>query len=281
MRYAATCTRCGLALPASTKAWWDGDDHTTTCLDCAQLASGDPDPTTTATPVDPEALREPSTPLEPGQAGASARAEYEKRHERRDARIDQRWGRLAGVVKFLSDDPQSTTAWGKGSDGERRLADRLAKRVGDRAVLLHDRKVPKTRGNIDHLAIAPSGIWVIDAKTYKGTVERRDKGGLFRTDYRLYVGGHDRTRLVEGLGWQVEAVRTALAGDDVAINAALCFIDAEWGLFSKPFQLNGAWVTWGKKLAELIATPGPLTGVDVLRVAARLATALPSAVPTT
>ena len=170
--------------------------------------------------------------------------EFDRRHRRREARIDQQWGRLAGVVKFLSDDPQSTRAWKKGSEGERRLAESLTKRVGDRAVLLHDCKVPKTRGNIDHIAVAASGVWVIDAKTYKGQVERRDKGGWFKTDYRLYVNRRDQTKLADGLGWQVEAVRSALGGAEAPIHAALCFIDAEWSLFAKPFQLHGAWVTW-------------------------------------
>jgi hypothetical protein len=107
---------------------------------------------------------EPSGSLATGQAGWSARREYEKRHERREQQIEKRWGPLAGVVKFLSDDPQSIKAWAKGSKGERQLADRLLREVGDRAVLLHDRKVPRTRGNIDHIAIAASGVWVIDAK---------------------------------------------------------------------------------------------------------------------
>ncbi|HLI45169.1 MAG TPA: nuclease-related domain-containing protein [Acidimicrobiales bacterium] len=218
-------------------------------------------------------------PPQAGKAGASAQREYERRHQRREARIDQRWGRLAPVVKFLSDDPQSTQVWARGSEGERRLAESLSRRVGDRAVLLHDRKVPKTRGNIDHLAIAASGVWVIDAKTYKGRVEQRDKGGWFTEDLRLYVDGRDRTKLVEGLGWQVEAVRHALTGSEVPVHAALCFIDAEWSLFAKPFQLHGAWITWGQKLAELIAADGPLSEVDVVRVADRLAAALPPMIP--
>ena len=62
---------------------------------------------------------------------------------------------------------------------------------------------------------------------------------------------------------------------------ALCFIEAEWKLFAKPFQQNGVWVTWAKKLAEMIAEPGPLTPDDVTHVADRLATALPPAVPAT
>jgi len=115
-------------------------------------------------------------------------------------------------VNFLSDDPQSITAWAKGSEAERRLAESLTRRVGDRAVLLYDRKVPKTRGNIDHMAVASSGVWVIDAKQCSGLVEKRDKGGLSKVDFRLYVNGRGRTKLVEGLGRQVEAVRVALAG---------------------------------------------------------------------
>jgi hypothetical protein len=242
-------------------------------MDCASDDDAEGDPTDPPIAVE-TALQAAPTPPHVGQAGASAQRAYEKRHQRREAKIDQRWGRFAGVVKFLSDDPQSTRAWAKGSEGERRLAESLTKRVGDRAVLLHDCKVPKTRGNIDHIAIAASGVWVIDAKTYKGLVERRDKGGWFRTDFRLYVDGRDRTKLADGLGWQVEAVRNALVGSDVPVHAALCFIDAEWKLLAKPFQLRDAWVTWGQELAEMIAADGPLSEVDVMHVADRLATAL-------
>jgi len=57
-----------------------------------------------------------------GLAGGSARHKYERLHQAREERIDRQWGRLSGVVKFLSDDPQSTRAWARGSEGERRLA---------------------------------------------------------------------------------------------------------------------------------------------------------------
>jgi hypothetical protein len=212
-----------------------------------------------------------------GEAGASARREHEKRHARREQRLEQDWGRLAGIVKFLTDDPQSTTAWAKGSEGERRLAARLTKLVGDRAVLLHDRRVPRTRGNIDHIAVAASGVWIIDTKNYKGLVEQRDVGRWFKTDNRLYVGGRDRTRLAEGLAWQIAAARTALGVADVPMHSALCFVEADWKLFAKPFRQDGVWVLWAKKLAEMIAAPGPLTKARVTAVAERLATALPSA----
>ena len=183
------------------------------------------------------------------------------------------------MVKFLSDDPQSITSWKKGSEGEHQLAAALERRIGDRVVLLNDRRVPRTRANIDHLVIASSGVWVIDAKNYKGTVEQRDKGRWLKTDMRLYVGGRDRTTKAEGLGWQIETVRTALDGADVPITGVLCFTDAEFRFFAKPFKQSGVWVTWAKRLVEMIAEPGPLTPEDVSRIGDGLASALPPQVP--
>ena len=206
--------------------------------------------------------------------GASAQRKFEGLHRRRSERINARWGRLAPVVNALIDDPQSTTAWAKGSDGEQRLAAHLSRVLGDRAILLHDRKVPHSQANIDHLAVASSGVWVIDAKNYTGKVERRDKGGWFRTDERLYVGGRDRTRLVEGLKGQVAVVQGASGRGDVTVHPALCFTDATWGLFSKPFQLSGVWVTWANSLAELVVAPGPLDDDAVQEIATRISALL-------
>jgi hypothetical protein len=256
---------CGIALPVGAKAQWDAETRTTACPGC------------TSSPHNPTDVRlDPQAPQFTA-AGVSARREYDKRHARREQRIDQRWGRLAGVAKFLSDDPQSTRAWAKGSDGERRLAALLNQLVGDRAVFLHDRKVPRSRRNIDHIAVAASGVWVIDAKNYAGRVEQRDVGRWFTTDKRLYVGGRDRTKAVDGLAWQVEAVRVALDEPDVPVHPALCFIGADWNVFAKPFDQGGVWVTWAKKLAEVIAAAGPLTTAQVTNIAEQLAVALPAA----
>jgi hypothetical protein len=199
-------------------------------------------------------------------------------HKRREEQIEKRWGRLAGVVKFLSDDPQSIRAWAQGSKGERILADHMTRALGDRAVILHDRRVKGGRRNIDHLVVASSGVWVIDTKNYKGLVELRDVGGWFRIDQRLYVNGRDRTDAVSGMGWQLEAVTTALATmeEQIPVRGALCFVDAEWRLFSEPFSLNGVRVSGPRSLATAIAEPGPLDVGDITRVVHRLAEALPS-----
>ena len=268
LRYAGKCASCGRPLQVRDTAWWDAAAHSTTCLTCRPAADVD-----RGQPMPPAALAV-------GEPGGSAQRRYEKLRQRREAKIDADWGPLAGVAKRLSTEPQSTAAWAKGADGERRLARHLAAALGNRAVLLHDRKVPGTRGNIDHIAVAASGVWVIDAKNYKGRVERRDVGGWFTRDERLYVGNRDRTKAVAGLGWQIDAVRTALDGAAVPITGVVCLIENEWKLFAKPFRINGVWVTWGKKLSEMIAAPGKLNPAQVTGIAGHLATSLPPAVTT-
>ena len=138
---------------------------------------------------------------------------------------------------------------------------------------MHDRKDPHSAGNIDHLAVATSGVWVIDAKNLSGTVEFRNKGSWLTPNRRLYVGGRDRTKLITGLAWQVAAVRLALGDlDGVPIYPVVCII-AEWPLLPQAFQLDGVQVLWPRRLAKVIAKPGPLTNIDPIidRLAATLA----------
>ena len=217
-------------------------------------------------------------PIDVGVPGGSARAEYERRRAKRGRSIEATWGtgRLGKLAKALSDDPRSTKAWAKGAAGEEQVARVLHQRLGDRAVILHDRRVPRTRANIDHLVVASSGVWVIDAKQYKGKVERRDVGSVFKADERLYVGGRDRTKLIDGVKWQTEAVQSALGDLPAALYACLSFVDAQWPGLGKPFQLDGVWISRPKKLAELAAQPGPFGPDEIELIAVSLAERLPT-----
>ena len=147
-------------------------------------------------------------------------------------------------------------------------------------MLLHDRVVPRTLGSIDHLAVAQSGIWVIDANSSAGLVERRDVGAWLNVDHRLYVGGRNHTRLVDGLGWQVGAVESALGDLDLPVHGALCFTDAAWPVLRRPFRIRDVWVAWADALAGLMAAVGPLDEVAVMQTAVALARTLQPAVST-
>ena len=158
------------------------------------------------------------------------------------------------------------------------LSEHLHKTLHGKAVVLDDRRVPGAKAVLNHIVVAPSGVWVVEAKDLDGRVERRDVGGWFKVDERLFVSGKDRSHLVDGLDRHVIGVENLLAQaglTSVPVHAALCFVNAEWGWFAKPFSLSGVWVAWPEKLTELVLEwrAIPDTEFDTLAraVAARLA----------
>ncbi len=223
-----------------------------------------------------EAAEAPS--IDVGRAGGSARGEYERRAAKRDAKTRDRWGdRLGGAILKLTVAPQSTRAWRIGAEGEEKLAAALAE--VENIAVLNDRRVKGTRGNIDHILVAPAGVFVVDAKNYRGLIRVRDRGGLFRTDLRLYVGRRDCSHLAEGLRWQVEAVTRALAsvgaGDMPAVTPVLCFVDGEWPLFRRPETFDGVRLEGIRSLRKLVTATEHLDAATIDRLTAILAAALP------
>ncbi|MBW3580373.1 MAG: NERD domain-containing protein [Actinobacteria bacterium] len=129
------------------------------------------------------------------------------------------------------------------------------------------------RANIDHLAITPGGVWVTDAKRYRGALAKRDVGGWFRTDVRLYVGRRDCTKLDSTMAKQVASVRMALDGEWVNVPTLpiLCFVEAGWGWFAKPIRIDG-WSSPGRRSPWIAEPTGLLRprGCQLSPLAARL-----------
>jgi hypothetical protein len=42
-------------------------------------------------------------------------------------------------------------------------------------VALHDRRMPCSQANIDHIVLVPSGVWVIDSKRVRGRIRVEDR----------------------------------------------------------------------------------------------------------
>jgi hypothetical protein len=259
LRYPGTCTRCATPLAVGTDALYDRTQKSVQCVSCP-IEEG-PD----------------SAPVDPGLAGASARQEYERRVARRDARVKERFGRrLGSVILALSDDPQSTRAWARGSEGEQELAKALASVEGIR--VLHDRRVPGTKGNIDHIVVAPGGVFVVDAKRYEGKIHVRDVGGLFKRDERLYVGRRDCSRLAENMKWQVEAVEHALGTVEPMpppVTPVLCFVRGEWPLLFPPDSYRGVRLEGTRTIKKLVQRDELLDDHAISRVADVLSRHLP------
>lgn len=298
LRRADVCAACGSAVLAGREAWWDAKAKTVTCTSCRD---GGSTPTTPAPPPTPEA-EEPAPTHPPdrqtGSAGRSARKEYERRSAKEAAKNQQRidddraWreatverrpvlGRVATALTpkpTIAPERQTTTAWKVGAEGEERVAEVLATATG--VEVLHDRRIPGTRANIDHLVVGPAGVFVIDAKKYKAdqAIDVRDVGGIFRTDERLYLGGRDRTKLVDAMTWQIDLARAALGDEfpDVPVHGVLCFIGATWGWRRKRKKCRGVIAVWPLGLPDLVTTPGPHTA-QIEAIATHLRTALPPA----
>jgi hypothetical protein len=162
--------------------------------------------------------------IDAGKAGASARRAYERRRANREA---QALGRRFGALRLaLGSAPAHERAWLSGAEGEEEVARRLAKHLGEDAVLLHDRRMPGSRANIDHIAVAASGVWVIDAKRYKGKVVVSKP--LF-DEPKLMIGGRNRSPVADSLARQVDAVEAVIAGFEAAVpvHGAFCFVGTE------------------------------------------------------
>ena len=284
VRYPSRCITCGHDLRPGTPARWDRSSRTATCANCALRTN-----------------RAPSAPTVTGVAGGSALARGEReraRNERRraeeiarrrddDDSIRQRHrylGRLAVAVRGLTDPPPSPEvaagSWEKGAKAEEGFGQRLAALAAAGYPVLHDRRKPGTPYNLDHVVVAPDGVWVIDMKSYSGRLEHRGTGTILRPASDLYVGGRRRTQLVDKMGWQVDTVQRAvgelLDGHGGRVQPVLCFTGVTMPIDQRPFTIGGVLVTWPAAAVSAIEhCRGPLSYEIGLEIAARLAAAPP------
>lgn len=244
LRYSGVCRVCGTDLPAREEAIYERATKTVRCAECPAASDG------VEVVVDaPPTADHVSQPVDSGVAGSSARREYEKRKVMDEERLRQKWGKLGGIAVALSDEKQSTKAWATGAVGEERLGARLDSLVTEAIAVLHDRRIPGTNANIDHIAITTAGIWVIDTKRYKGRPELKIEGGILRPrGEKVLVGRRDCTKLVDGVLKQIVLVRDVVG--DLPVTGALCFVDADWPLVGGAFTTRDVRVLWPKRLAK-------------------------------
>ena len=212
------------------------------------------------------------------RAGESARREFDRRVAARQMRIRESHPILGGLLLALTKEPQSTTAWKIGAEGEERLGARLGKLASPTTLLLHDRRIPGTRANIDHLVVTPLGITVIDAKHYRGRPHLRVRRDLFRPKVEeLYVGRRNCTKLVDSVRWQADQVRSAMSEPGMAVAAMLCFVGADWPLIGGALKTRGVDIVWPRRAERLLTRSGPHDKATVEIMYTRLIDAFPPA----
>jgi hypothetical protein len=258
------CVICGDGLAAGTIAWWDSEARTITCTACSDTAGTSPAPA--------------QAPLQVGDPGASLMREHDRRRRNREQRVRQAHPHVGGLLLALQDAPQHESAFHQGALAERAVADSLAIRTdSERVITLHNRRMPSGRGDIDHLAIAPTGVWVIDTKDWKGKVEI--SAPWFGTP-RLLIRGRDSTKLIDGLERQIAAVRAALDGgggyQEITVRGAVCFTKADLP-FLRTQTFRGHLLLYRRALAKRLTADGALSPASVEQLARHLSTLLPPA----
>lgn len=285
LRRPGECRDCACPLAVGTRAIWDGDTRTVQCLGCAAPAPTEPLPSgeTAGSSSDPVPPTQSLPTIATSAAGASAQLEYQRRSQRRQERIREQHPRLGGLILALASEPTSTRVWAQGARGERKVGATLEGLTGAHVSVLHDRALRRpdgrlSRANIDHIAVAATGVWVIDAKTHQGSLEVKRSGGIFspRTE-KLYIRGRDQTRLVEGLSKQVDSVARELqqVNAPVAVRGVLCFVGTELPWFGE--TIAGVPLVGRRGLAKLLKRDGELTADDREALAQYLAARFPPA----
>jgi Nuclease-related domain len=252
---------CGCDLAVGDEAMWDRASRTLTCVGC-DLAEA---------------------PVVEGEAGASALREYDRLHLAREQHAREKLGGLGVLLAKVIDEPQRTKAWQQGGRGEVRTGERLSKHLDGHGVrLLHDRRVPgHGSANIDHLAVGPGGVTVIDSKTYHGAVRVDRIGGLFSPRRSvLLIGGRDRTGLIVGVERQIGYVRSTLGRlemDGIDVRGALCFPNVDGLPLFSELRVREIVIDGPKRVAKLARRPGLLDAAAIERVWVHLGRSFPPA----
>jgi hypothetical protein len=162
--------------------------------------------------------------------------------------------------------PDGVRAWRTGAVGEEMTAAALAT-LPPSFVILHDRRKPRSRANIDHVVIGPTGVWVVETKDYGGSLSVRCGD--------LWIAGRRKTTFIDQAKGEAAAVSAAL--DGVLVMPILCVHRADFPLLGRP-ELGGVRIVRPRGLVDAISTaPAVLPADEVARLAALAERRLPPA----
>nr|WP_024126513.1 nuclease-related domain-containing protein [Streptomyces sp. FR1]AHE39132.1 NERD domain protein [Streptomyces sp. FR1] len=98
-------------------------------------------------------------------------------------------------------------SWAIGAAGERRTARLLFPLTWTRRyAVLHDRAVPKSRANLDHLIVGRSGLIYVDTKNWTSVTSKV----RVKSNGQLWYGDYSQGPAVATVRWEAEQVRRVL-----------------------------------------------------------------------
>jgi hypothetical protein len=144
-------------------------------------------------------------------------------------------------------------AWGdrrlanflKGAKGEEWVAHELAF-LSSKHTVFNGLRLGGGKQNFDHIIVGPAGVFVVETKNWRGSVEFRDG--------KLYAGGKEPSRPPIK---QVKAATAELVAwiddagyGDIPVHSVLCFLGTR--LPEEIMNVNGVVVCTGNKLVEVL-----------------------------
>ncbi|MEU6331480.1 nuclease-related domain-containing protein [Streptomyces sp. NPDC047049] len=145
-----------------------------------------------------------------------------------------------------------TNSWSTGAAGERRTGRILAPLTWlHRYVVLHDRAIPRSRANLDHLIIGRAGLLYVDSKNWTSINSRV----RLAPDGQLWYGRFAQGRAVATVRWEADQAQRIL-GWPVRAVIAVHGAHVPGGCI----QLDGVTVVQARNLRRYIRTLPPAPG---------------------
>ncbi len=162
---------------------------------------------------------------------------------------------------------RSAASWEAGAAGERVVGEVVDRLTASGWTVLHDVAWPgRQRANIDHIAVGPGGVFVVDAKNWSGRLEVRDG--------QLRQNGRSRHAALEGVARATVAVMAF--NPRVATYGVLCLVGDE----PRRDVVAGVTVCSSTSLLDVVGSaPAVLTPEQVAEVSRELADKLSRSEP--
>ncbi|MDF4254675.1 nuclease-related domain-containing protein [Streptomyces sp. WMMB303] len=155
---------------------------------------------------------------------------------------------------------RADNSWAKGAAGEVATARLLAPLARRGYAVLHDRAIPGSRANLDHLVVGPAGVAYVDTKAWRSTRSKiRVEGGTLR------YGRYDQTRALQTVCWEAGQAARQLGVEVrpiVAVHGAT--VPGPRGRI----EVQGVMVASAKKLPKLLQNLAPQPGWSADRITA-------------
>jgi len=166
------------------------------------------------------------------------------------------------VAMLVFGSRRSTEAWRIGAEGER-LTGRVLRKLPPSYRVLHDLPMPRSKANIDHVVVGPTGVFTVETKNYKSGIQikrGRAYGAGRRLDHVVQQAKRQATTVAASTGSDVTPI-VCVHGGGVRVE----------GWLQKPI-VDGVRFCSGRRLTKVIAgNPARLDDESIRTIERQLA----------